>query len=414
MINGTRHPNSFRWLMLALSFLGGLSLGLLYLSTVPLVLAVERDLNLTAAQVALWVNVPITCGIFLCIPIGLAVDTWSPKLAGGLGLTLLGVGAVSRGLANSYAFLFVASVFFGIGFMISFVSLQKSLAIWFPYNEIGMATGVFLTGNGLGSALGLSVVQPIFGNAWRDCFWTLGWLGITAAISWWLLARDRPQLQDPTGEHAEPCRVGSPFKDALRTRVIWLLVLGFFCYIAGFTSWFTFGFPFLVRFRDLSASAAGLVLTLTMGGYTLAAISMPALSDRLGRRKPFFLFYSMLGSALFVTLSVWKANAFVWIAALLIGACFGSLNPLVFTVAAEARELGPALVGAALGTIISLGSIAGLLVPVLVGRFLGALNMATEQAFHAVWLLTALWPAGLFLCGLLLKETGPISRGSTR
>src|SRR3989304_5014453 len=150
MINGTRHPDSFRWLMLALSFLGGLSLGLLYLSTVPLVLAVERDLNLTAAQVALWVNVPITCGIFLCIPIGLAVDIWSPKLAGGLGLTLLGVGAVSRGWANSYEFLFVASVFFGIGFMISFVSLQKSLATWFPYNEIGMATGVFLTGNGLG------------------------------------------------------------------------------------------------------------------------------------------------------------------------------------------------------------------------------------------------------------------------
>ncbi|MCI0718315.1 MAG: hypothetical protein L0338_04995, partial [Acidobacteria bacterium] len=100
----------------------------------------------------------------------------------------------------------------------------------------------------------------------------------------------------------------------------------------------------------------------------------------------------------------------VWASACLIGMCFGAINPLVFTVAAEAEELGPALLGVSLGTIISLGSIAGLLIPVAVGQFLGVLGQATEQRFQVVWLVTAAWLAGIFFSALALKETGAAAR----
>lgn len=408
------HLSSFRWVMLGLSFLGGLSLGLLWLSTVPFVLVVERDLNLTAAQVAFWVNIPITCGIFLCVPIGLGIDRWGAKRIGGLGVVLLALGGMGRGYAHSYEFLLMASAVFGIGYMTFFISLSKALATWFPSREIGMATGVLMAGTGMGSILGLSIVQPIFGSDWRDCFWVLGWLGIATAAAWWGFARDGVALEESRELPVRRRGIAGTFEAVLKTRMIWLLVAGFFCYIAGYTSWFTFGFPFLVRFRAMSEHSAALVLTVTMVGYTIAAIVMPVLSDRLGRRKPFFLWFAALAAASFIALMQTDTSSFVWIAAVLMGMSFGAINPLIFAVAAEARELGPALMGASMGTIISLGSIAGLLIPVVIGKFLGVLSIATERSFDNVWLVTAGWAGGIFVFGLLLRETGPGSQVSAR
>ena len=403
-------PSRYRWVMLGLSCLGGLTQGLLWLSTVPLVLAVEHDLNLNATQVGVWVNIHLTLTMLLAIPLGLTVDRWGVKKIGGMGISLMTLGALARGFATSYTFLLAASAVFGIGFITFFVCLPKALAMWFPPREIGMANGVFLAGYGFGSALGLSIVPPIFGDDWQQCFRVLGSIGIVTTACWWFLARERLPLERggavPESGHA----MTDSFKRALRTRFTWLLTLVFFFYAAGFTSWFTFGFPFLVRFRDISQNAAGLVLTVTMIGYTLAALSMPALSDSLGRRRPLLFFYAALAASLFLALLFWKSTTAIWITALLIGMSFGTINPLVFTIAAEAKELGPALMGAAVGIISSLGSIAGFVIPILNGEILGSLNQATEQAFHAVWLLAAVWATGIFGCGLLLKETGRSSQ----
>ncbi len=414
MTNKAHCHSSYRWTMLGLSFLGGFSEGLLWLSTAPLVLAVERDLELNASRVAFWLNIPLACAVLLCIPIGLAIDNWGPKQVGRVGVTLLAFGAIARGFASSYNFLLIATLIFGVGYMVFFVALSKSLALWFPHREIGMANGVLLTGAGAGSALGLLLVAPVFGNDWRHCFRVLGWVGIGMVICWWLLAREPVPAEDL--EHPSQAGTGQAvarFKKVLAARTTWLLTLSFSCYIAGFQSWFTFGFPYLVRFRAINENLAGMVLTLTMVGYTFAAISMPALSDRVGRRLPFFLYSSALGCGLFFALPFVKFSAFAWIAAVLIGVCFGTINPLVFTVAAEAKELGPAVVGASLGTIISLGSIAGFLVPVAIGRFLGSLNYATERGFYAIWLLTAAWLGGILACSLALTETGPTSQASS-
>jgi MFS transporter, ACS family, hexuronate transporter len=401
-------PLAFRWVMLSLSFIGGFSQGFLWLSSVPLVLAVERDLKLTAAQVAIWLNVHLALTVLFSIPVGLVVDRWGSKQVGRLGVTLMAVGAMARGFAASYNSLLGASAAFGLGFITFFICLPKSLARWFPPREIGMATGIFMTGYGFGSALGLSLVRPIFGDDWQSCFRNLGWVGIGTAACWWLFARDPHGLLD-----RQPVVVGestllSTFKAAFSTRMTWLLTMIFFCYAGAFSSWFTFGFPFLVRYRHFSENSAGVLLTMTMAGYTAAAVTMPWFSDWLRRRRLFFLLYSVLAVCLFLGLLLRNAPMVAKPFAILIGTCFGTINPLIFTVAAEAKELGAALMGASVGIISSLGSVAGFLVPIVDGKILGAVNSASEQAFDTVWLMAAVCASGIFICGLLLKETGPI------
>ncbi len=156
--SGNSERASYRWVILGLTFLGGLTQNLLWLSSVPLVLAVEHELAMTGAEIAFWLNIPVTCGVFLCIPIGLSITSRGAKQVGRISVAFLAIGGIGRGFANSYEILLAATIVFGIGYMSFFLSQSASLAVWFPSTEIGMAQGVFLTGTGLGSALGLSAV----------------------------------------------------------------------------------------------------------------------------------------------------------------------------------------------------------------------------------------------------------------
>jgi nitrate/nitrite transporter NarK len=240
-----------------------------------LVLHIERDLNLTAAQIGLWVNIHLVITAALSLPIGVMVDGWGARRVGLLGAGLMAAGGIARGFAVSYATLLGSSAIFGLGFIGLFVAIPKMLSRWFCSRELGLATGVFLTGYGAGSVAGLVIVRPLFGSDWQSCFRSLGLVGLLMVVAWFRFGRE-PEQALPAAEFRQPRR--NALRAALGTRVTWVLTLMFFCYAAGFTAWFTFGFPFLVRFRQIPERYGGLILALTMVGYTLASTSMPAFS----------------------------------------------------------------------------------------------------------------------------------------
>jgi MFS family permease len=95
--------------ILATVFVGEIAQGLLFFSAVPLVLVVERDLHLTASQVAFWVNLRLMF-VFLCaIPVGLLIDRLGAKRLARIGFLLLAAGATARGFVSSYETLLLAT-----------------------------------------------------------------------------------------------------------------------------------------------------------------------------------------------------------------------------------------------------------------------------------------------------------------
>jgi hypothetical protein len=113
-----------------------------------------------------------------------------------------------------------------------------------------------------------------------------------------------------------------------------------------------------------------------------------------------------LAALLFLSLLYWRAPAAIDVAAFLIGSLFGTTNPLIFTIAAEADELGPVVMGGAIGIVTSVSSVAGFLVPTITGKFLGSLSTATEHSFQIVLILAACYVLGIFICAALMRETG--------
>ena len=325
---------------------------------------------------------------------------------GRIGFTLFALGATARGFTNSYATLLIVTALYSIGSMMLSIALPKALATWFPPRGMGFASGMYLTGYGLGASLALSLVHPTFGDNWRLCLIVTGLLGVAAAIAWWIFSKEPPGQYSLNRLSTDKQKLVETFKKAFKSRVTWLLTCIFFLYAEGFTSWFTFGFPFLARFRNVSQNFAGVLLMLTMVGYMAATLTMPALSDWVGYRRPFMMFFSVLGAFLFLMLVYWKSPTIIGVSAFLIGMFFGTTNPLIFTIAAEAKELGPSLMGASVGIISSFSSIAGFLVPTLTGRFVGSMSTASERKFHVVLVLASLYVGGVLVCALLLRETG--------
>jgi ACS family glucarate transporter-like MFS transporter len=342
----------------------------------------------------------------LAIPVGLVIDRQGAKRVGRIGFLLMGIGATARGLVTSYDTLLIATCVYALGSMTLSICLPKALATWFPAREIGMASGVYLSGYGLGASLALSVVHPLFGEDWQRCLTITGYVGVLATVLWWALAREGERSSPRHRVERPAIGVGVALRRAASTPVTWILTAVFFLYVAGFTSWFTFGFAFLARYRNVSQNSAGVLLMLTMVGYTAAALTMPALSDRIGYRRPFLFVFSLLAAVLFATLIYWKTFAGIGISAFLIGTFFGTTNPLIFTIAAEASDLGPSVMGITVGMISSISSIGGFVIPTLTGRYLGALSTASEHRFHVVLALAAIYVGGVSVVILPLRETG--------
>jgi cyanate permease len=406
--SSTGAAERYRWGMLVLCFLGGFAQGLLWLSQVSFVLVIERELRLSAAQTAFWMNVPLMATVLCSIPIGLLTDAWGAKWVGRVGMLCLALGGFSRGLVRSYSWLLTTTALFGVGYCILFVCLPKALAMWFPREEMGTAYGLALSGWGAGATLGLAATTPLFGNNWHGAFLASGWIGLAVALSWWLFGKDRPKREAPPGSApARKSPSSHSFKQVIRTPLTWLLTALFFFFACGFSAWFTFGFPYVLRFKHLSATFSGTLVALTPVGYTLAALAMPALSDRLGRRKPVLFFAAALTTVLFAGLPYLRGTYLLLIASFLLGVGFGTINPLAYTIPAEAEEVGPEGVGAVLGIVISLGSLASFFVPAVFGGILGSLVTGTEHGFTLTWFLTAILSGGVFLCTLFLRETGP-------
>jgi MFS family permease len=402
----------FRWTILGLVFLGEVAQGLLWFSTMPLVLAVERDLHLQASQVALWVNLRLGFVCLLSIPLGLMIDSLGSKRTGQIGFLLLGVGGIARGMVGSYSTLLLATAVFSLGSVILSIALPKALASWFSSHQMGMASGIYLAGYGTGASLALSVVHPVFGNNWQSCLRMTGLFALLAAVLWWMLSREPNDGERHSADVAGPKSILTMFLKAARTPVTWLLTMIFLLYASAFTLWFTFGFAFLSRYRAISQDTAGVLLMCTMLGYTAAALTMPALSDRWGTRRPFLMIFSVQASALFLLLTVWKWPFGIALVAFLIGSFFGTTNPLVFTIAAEAAELGSSVMGASVGIISSVSSIAGFLVPTLTGAYLGSLATADEHHFQVVLMMASFCVGMVFICGFLLRETGGRARST--
>jgi cyanate permease len=285
----------YRWVMLAAFMFINITIQILWICYAPVTHEAMEFYGASELSIGLLAMLFMFIYIPLAIPAAWAIDTYGLRRGVGLGAILLGVFGLLRGLSTTS---FTLTVVFTIGLAIAqpllLNAFAKLAAVWFPFKQRATIIGLMFLATFLGIAIGEALTPALviqFGFATTQLIY-----GVTAAISaaiFLIIAREKPPTPaSPPGFEARAL-VLDGLKQILHQRDFYYLAFALFVgngIFNGLSTWV----ESIVRPKGLSATEAGDLGALMLVGGIVGAVVMPALSDRLRKRKPFLVFGFML------------------------------------------------------------------------------------------------------------------------
>jgi MFS family permease len=330
---------------------------------------------------------------------GMYADRLGTKWIVGLATIAMGICGIGRAYAQEFNHLLFLMLFLGIGSSFLMPNLPKSLAHWFPSNELGLANGLLTVGIcvGSGSALLISGVYlaPLMGG-WRNVMWVYGVICIVLGTLWLLVYREHHSSQ--YGQVNEKFSFRTSLSTVIRVKDLWLLMLSRFCIVGVLIA--VIGFlPELLASKGMKQSLADLSSSLIYYVNIIGVIGVPLLSDKLGLRKIFIWPCALLGALLVITLGFFQGSTCLVICSLL-GLLVGFI-PLMNTIPIEMDGIELRYAGTALGLLLTVGNLGSFIAPLLGGILID--ETGREGTAFVFWgILMAL--GALFI--LPMKETG--------
>ncbi len=391
-----RYPK-YRWVILGIAWLTLLCLYWSWFLVPSLASRLTADLNLSHMQYTMIFTAPVMMGIWCAITAGSAADRFGIRKVVTIAAFLGGVGGLSRAFAPNFEVMFILMCLVGMAAYGSMSNLPKLVAIWFPPKQAGFAAGIYTMSIGFGLSLGL-VTAPLFKD-WQTAFTVVGIITLVVACLWALLARNAPK-----GVTIKMPPMISGIKRGLRSRNIRLVFLIYFLFMGMFTV-FSGNFPeALELIHNITPATAGAITALLTIGGIVGNLIVPALSDRLGLRKPF-----IYAAAVTIPVSLFFAwqlapSAATWILVFVGGLGVGTLPPILLTLPLELPEIGHEHVGGTTGLMIAAHAIGGVTVPLfLISPIMSA---GTGQAYTIGFLVVTALTVGAVIPTFFLRETG--------
>lgn len=235
------------------------------------------------------------------IPSGLLADAIGPRRLSATAALIASIGIFLFALAPGIWLAYLGRFLIGASVAVAFVACMKLAGHWFPTNRFATITGVaLLLGNFGGILAGVPLAEAIALFGWRTSMLVSGLVTFAGAILIWLFVRDDPSEHGfKSFAHAAATQnqgmpPGKALKKVVRERDTWLLFLA-----AGFSSapLLTFaglwGVPYLTQIYGLERSQAALLTSTMLLAWAVGGPTLGALSDRIQRRKPPYLFANL-------------------------------------------------------------------------------------------------------------------------
>ncbi len=359
---------------------------------------VEAEFGFSSGQTVLIFSFIITAFGIGCVAGGVLQDKAGARLC-----CLLGAAGLGGGFFAASFFPEGRPLWFYLGFSLpvgagcAFLtpSVMSCVQKWYPQKR-GFATGVIGGAAGLSGAV-LTLAARWLGGGWgmRVCFRVLG-LVMAAVCTLGALAMRQPQsgtATDRTAPEKSPALKAAPKnapprelspKEVLRTRDYRLLV----CAVAAAAPTVLLFSPVilpLAQQRGLSENAAAMIIAIGSLASAAGRLSMPWLSDRIGRRRADLLLFAAL--AVFSVLFAFVQNWWVTVLYACLTFCYSGQAALLPAFATD--RFGTRWAGVNYG-LLTLGMSAGSLVFPLLARLLQG-----ESAPH--WIAAGAAAAG-FIC----------------
>ncbi len=385
-------PSRYRWVVLSLIFLLALVSSILIFSYSILIPEVMSELRITHAQAGLVFSALVVAVMVSRIPWGVFCDLVGFKKAIGLGATVMSVFGFLRGLAPDYLALLALQLLFGIGYAALMPSAPKAISEWFSEDELGSATGVYVAGYSVGMvlALGTTSFASVLLGGWRGVFCAYGAMGLAFAAVWWILSKP-PSSGKEVAKHSEAIS----YREVLKMGDAWLLT-GIFMSAVGCQDTLSVWLPTILEAKGLG-EASGLASSMLPLGFLISGLVVGAVSDKIRSRKlPILVLGSLVGPLVVAT--ALASGLLIWALPLMLGFCTFGIMTMVFTIPGEHPEMRDR-VGSVLGLAASVGNLASLTMPVVVGY----IKDITGSFLPSMIALAVLGECSLLL-GLKLRE----------
>lgn len=362
----------------------------------------KAELLITHAQTSLLYSIPILMIGAVAIPAGVIADRIGVRKAAGIGAIMIAVGSILRGTATDFSTLLAFTFIYGVGLGWTWPNLPKLVSTWVPREKAGMATGIYSAAMHVGLALALAITIPLvfpITNTFQGVFFIWSIPPIVAAILWWVLVKEPPR----SSIHGEPVsRDNTPLRRVLRNKSLRLAAILFLLEAFFFYTWIGWA-PALMMLKGATPDLAGLITSITIWVGIPTVLFVPQLAYKLGLRKPFLWVPSIV-----LALATWGAMhitlAMSWPLMALVGVA--DFTRYVIILALPIELMSPEEVGTASGLMLSVGSVGGIIGPLIGGHILdltGSLDLS----------LLVLVGVSIATVGIAfrLPETGPKARG---
>ncbi|WP_225852058.1 MFS transporter [Micromonospora sp. NBC_01740] len=304
------------------------------------------------------------------VPVGVLLDRFGSRrllIAGG---ALMVAGQLCFALATDVPLAIAARVLIGLGDAMTFISVLRIVALWFPGRRYAMMTQLTGTLGQLGAILGaVPLVALLHSAGWTPAFLTAGAVGATVLLMVVVAVRDTPGGPVPAGAAPTLTDVRRELAAAWAqpgTRLgLWT---HFVTQFSGAVFALLWGYPFLVQGQGLSPTRAASLLTLM----TAAMLLTGPVVAHLCARHPFHrsvLVFAITGATAVVWAVVlaWPGRAPGWllVTLVLVLAVNGPASLIGFD---YARSFNPVnRIGSATGVVNVGGFVASIVLVLAVG-----------------------------------------------
>ena len=387
---------AYRFVIAGLCLVLQFSIGLSFFAVAPVLPLIRDDYDINRGTASLLIAVVIMLQAVLSIPGGVLVGRIGVRRVF-IGGWLLASAPVLSVLAGSFAALLVLRISYAIGVALLIPASGSLLMQWFRPRELPLINSVNLVAASVGiaaSTLSAALLADVLG--WRGVLSLYGSLTLAGALAWMVLGRTPGELQD-TVQSLSLREVWS----VIRSRTTLLLALADLGPYAQYVAMATWLPTFYHEELGMSLSKAGFVVGLLplTGVFTLVVVGLLAL--RVERRKPFLIVPGVLvGFAGFGSF-LGGNTPVLYLAVILLGFCSWLYLPILFTIPMDLPNMSPQRVALVWATILTIGSTASFISPVVVGSMTDLLG--TYLPSFSLWAVLS-W--SLLLGGILLPETG--------
>ena len=332
----------YRWVVLVVFMLINVTIQMLWISYAPVTGPAAKFYGVTDLQIGILSMWFMIAYIPLSMPVSWVIDTYGFRPAVSIGVVLMSIFGITRGLAGANYTLVLASTI-GIAIAQPFLlnAWTKVPANWFSIEERATAVGMVTLSALVGTALGM-LLTPIFILQMPIPTVQLiyGGLAALSALLFLVFAREKPATPPcPPGMEVRSLMLDG-LKHALTVKAFWLYLLVSFIGLGifnGLTTWV----EAIIRPRGFTPTDAGTVGALMLVGGLLGAVIIPPFSDKQHKRQRYLLLGISLAIPGLVGLTFATTTWLLFASAFSLGFFLISTGPIGMQYAAEITQPTP-------------------------------------------------------------------------